>query len=159
MKKLFITLVAVLAMTFSAKAQFYAGGSIGLSAFSANGHTSSSFTLNPELGYDFNDKIAAGALVELAGSPFAFTVNPYLRWKFAKVNSSKFFTDIMGTIGTSNDTFIWGISLKPGILFDITKKVSFVTRIAAIGFQGAGGETAFNLNLFNGASIGVFYHF
>lgn len=160
MKKLFITLVAVLAMAFSAKAQFYAGGAIGLSVLSSNGHTSSSFTLSPELGYDFNEAIAAGALVEFAASsPVAVTVNPYFRWKFAKVNTTRFFTDVMASLGSQNESFVWGVSLRPGISFDITPKVSFVTRIAAIGVQGTKGKTLFNLNLFNGASIGVFYHF
>lgn len=159
MKKLFITLIAVLAMSFSAKAQFYVGGSFGLRVFSVSGSTSSSFVLSPEFGYDFNDKIAAGGLVELAVSPFAFNVNPYFRWKFAKINTTKFFTDVMASLGSSNDTFVWGATLRPGISFDITRKVSFVTRVAALGVQGTKDSTAFDFILFNGATIGVFYHF
>ncbi len=159
MKKLFLTLVAAMALAFSANAQFYVGGSFGLSVNSTKDHTSSSFYLNPEFGYDFNDKIAAGARVSLSGSPFAFSVDPYFRWKFTKVNSTKFFTDAMVSLGTADKNFMWGLSLQPGISFDITPRLSFVTRIAAIGVRGVENSTAFHLNLFNGASIGIFYHF
>ena len=99
MKKLFLTLVAAMALTFSADAQFYVGGSFGLSVQSTKDQTSSYFSLNPEFGYDFNDKIAAGAAVRLSGSPFAFSIDPYFRWKFAKINTTKFFTDVMATLG------------------------------------------------------------
>ncbi|MBQ0006604.1 MAG: hypothetical protein KBS57_04280, partial [Alistipes sp.] len=99
------------------------------------------------------------AAVRLSGSPFAFSIDPYFRWKFARVNSTKFFTDAMLSFGSSDKNFIWGVSLQPGISFDITSRLSFVTRIAAIGVRGIGDTTVFNLDLFNGATIGIFYHF
>ena len=157
MKKLIITLFAVLAMTFSAKAQMYVGGMVGLGISSSGGGTV--LTLSPEVGYDFNSKIGAGVLLELQGSPFTWSLNPYFRWKFAQLGKATFLSDFMASFGGFENVFTWGIHAMPGISFEITDKVSFVTRVASIGVSGGSENTSFNLNLFQGAQIGLFYKF
>ena len=158
MKKLFISLVAVMAMAFSANAQFYAGGGLGLAVVSS-GESTAAFVLSPEFGYDFSEKLAAGASLEVAATPFTFAFNPYFRWKFAGINSVKFFTDFTLSLGSAGKAFMWGISVMPGMSFDITPKFSFVTRVASIGVIGASGGAAFRLNLLSSGSVGFFYHF
>lgn len=158
MKKLIITLFAILAMTFSAKAQLYVGGSVGLGVVSVSGTSNSSWSLAPEVGYNFSEKIAAGASLELQGSPVSWTVNPYFRWKFAKVGKATFLSDFMASIGGAGSSLIWGLSANPGVAFELTDKVSLVTRFAAIGITGSGGSTAFQLNLFQTAQIGIFFN-
>lgn len=53
MKKLFVIVIALTAMCFSAKAQWYAGGSLALDVAVGGGASEFSFDIAPEAGYNF----------------------------------------------------------------------------------------------------------
>ena len=160
MKKILITLIALMAVAFSAKAQLYVGGSVGFGVVSGGGTTSASWNLTPEVGYDFNEKIAAGASLNLTGThQFAWSLNPYFRWKFANLGTAHFLSDFMVSAGTSGSVFTWGISANPGVSFDLTDKFSFLVRCSLLGVSGASDQAVFHLNILQGAQIGLFYHF
>ena len=62
MKKFFaVALVAMMAMT--ANAQVYVGGTVGFKSLSCDGTSATSFTINPELGYNLNENWAIGLSV------------------------------------------------------------------------------------------------
>ena len=104
MKKLCLTMfVAVLAI--GAQAQVYVGGGIGLgTAKYDNGFDDESVTLyklQPEIGYVFDDNFAVGVAFGWAGATKngqkSVSINPYVRYTFAKFNMVSVFVD--GTVG------------------------------------------------------------
>ena len=119
MKKIFaVALVAM--MTMTANAQVYVGGTVGLKSMSCDGTSATSFTINPELGYNLNDSWAIGVGVGYSTNNIAydkdggfagkldknvntFAVSPYVRYTFAKLDKVNFFADgIVSYANTGN---------------------------------------------------------
>ena len=182
MKKLIISFLTLAAVSFSAKAQLYVGGLVGLDLTAPKSSTVFTFQASPEVGYNFSDKFAAGASLNLVPSvtsfdgessgTFAWNIQPYVRFKFANIGKLKLFGDVavgLGTVGTSlrheditvksKAAFQWSVGLRPGISYDFTQHWSLVTHIAGISYGGTKNNNAFNLNIFSSASIGVYYNF
>lgn len=110
MKKIFLT-IALVAMTFSAKAQLFVGGEIGLSTVGGstkttyNGETmtaknggNTTISIAPELGYQFSEKFLVGASLGVnptitktytgentvtKTTTVGWSINPYARYRLA----------------------------------------------------------------------------
>lgn len=159
MKKLLLTILAVAAISFTANAQLYVGGNVGFGVTASDGGSATAWELSPEVGYNFNDSIAAGVALTFAGSPFSFSVDPYFRWYFAKAGNAKFLADAILSAGKVSDAFIWGLGVSPGIAFNINNRWSVVSHLAFIGYEGAKSGGAFTFSLLNNTRIGFFYNF
>lgn len=179
MKKIILTLLALSAMAFTAKAQWYVGGNVGLSATTAN--STIGWNITPEGGYILNETMQVGASLNFSGacggtdekySSFKFLITPYYRWAFYTIKSLRFWLEGDLALGSytatakaydgtkfSGTQFAWGIAVAPLISYDITQKWSIFTRIASIGVSGQGSDVSFNFMAINGPSIGVQYRF
>lgn len=147
MKKLFLSLVALLA-TVAASAQVYVGGEVGLWRNTEDNHTS--FTVAPQVGYNINDKWAVGL-------EFAYTheylnglkanaagVAPYARYTVAKAGPVSFLLD--GGVGFAtckykydkheSDSYnAWQIGISPAVKVSLTKKVDFIASLGFLGYR------------------------
>ncbi len=182
MKKLIISLFALIAVSFSANAQFYVGGLVGLSLTAPKNSTAFAFQASPEIGYNFSDRFAAGASLNLlpavtstdgdSSGTFAWNIQPYARFKFVNIGKLKLFGDAaveLGTVGSSfksegvtvksKNSFMWSVGFLPGISYDFTPNWSVVTRIAGISYGGTKNNNTFNLNIFSTVALGVYYSF
>lgn len=151
--------MAVAAISFTAKAQLYVGGNVGLAVTASSGGSATAWEISPEVGYNINDSLAAGLSVSFAGSPFSFSVDPYFRWYFAQAGNVKFLADGIFSAGQTEGLFIWGIGVSPGIAYSINDKWSIVSHLAFVGYEGARSDGAFSFNLLKNTRIGFFYNF
>jgi len=182
MKKILLILAAMVCLSFTAKAQWYTGGTIGF-GLSTGDPCKIVYGIEPEIGYRFTNKYSAGMSVFLGGtaygtSIFKFRANPYFRWAFLDFGPLKFFADAILSMGTnttsykvtpetsnSYTTFGWGVSIAPGLLVDVTERCAFVAHFATIGVSGDAGNSvvpstaAFDLAVVNGPSVGIHYYF
>lgn len=122
MKKVIITLAAIAAISFSADAQVFVGGSAGLGfnggKTTVNGNSSdnkSSFALSiaPNVGYYFADNFLAGARVGIAYdktttpgvisdtkvSSCTWALQPYARYRFGEWRSFGLWSEVNAGIG------------------------------------------------------------
>ncbi|MBR1448129.1 MAG: outer membrane beta-barrel protein [Prevotella sp.] len=149
MKKIMMTLAAAF-VAVSMNAQVYVGGSLGINAWSsqknAGDRSETTFSVLPEVGYNFNDEWAVGTVIgyesdKWAGiegvSENAFTFNPYVRYTFAKAGKVNFFVDgaVDFTSASDADWTSFGVGLKPGLAVNLTDNISFVSHLGLIGWQ------------------------
>lgn len=157
MKKVILVLVLAM-MAFTAKAQLYVGGGLGFVGTGAG----AAFSIAPEVGYGFNDNMAAGASIGLGISSglTQLSVDPYFRYYFAELGPVRFFGDahfnfthIMqsGEPGVST----WGIGVRPGLAVDLTDRWSIVAHVASLGYY----QGTFQFTLNSGSILGVYYSF
>lgn len=166
MKKIILVAVCAILATFSAKAQFYVGGQVGIDA--AN---SVNLSIRPEVGYNISDNFAVGAVLGLGFDKYDdhtatdFSISPYARYTFVKLGPASLFVDGMVDLyfsttkyedmDPSND-FQWGVGLAPGVAIPLTEKFSFVGHVGYLGYIGG----LFRANLdFNTFSAGLYYSF
>ena len=180
MKKIIITIAALAAFALSASAQWYVGGTAGLSINAPkNESTVFGLTIAPEGGYAFNDKMSVGAMIELTSSSADkisdtnFRVSPYFRYTFLQVGALNFFADGILSIGSetiknseydkSASGTAWGINIAPGFRINAIGNLDIVSRFITFGYNGtkAGGESAgeFAFQILTGPTIGVQYNF
>lgn len=175
MKKLFFTLmVAVLSLT--ASAQVYVGGEANLwRNYDAN---TTSFAIQPEIGYNLNEKWAIGTTVGyvhlyiLGMKVNGATIAPYARYNYAKLGPINLFLD--GGFGlntykikksdTSNNG--WQIGIMPGLAVNVSEKLSFIAHIGFLGWRdsdddiSAFGENGIGFKLSgNDLRFGLIYNF
>lgn len=170
MKKFIMTLVAAVAMTVSANAQVYLGGSLGIGGSKVNGGDNvTTYQVLPEIGYKFDKDWAIGTVVgfgkatpgELVtnstldtenSSRNYVTVQPYVRYTFVHSKYVNVFVDggfgythlnHAGT-GVSDQPQVsynaWTVGLRPGIEVNLNKKVSFVAHIGFAGYNTIKGD-------------------
>ncbi|MBP5258144.1 MAG: porin family protein [Prevotella sp.] len=147
MKKILMTLVSVV-FAMTASAQVYVGGGMGISTTTvkvkgADSKDVTSYKFVPEVGYNFNDKIAAGVAFGWEGSNKGglktVEVNPYARYTFVKSQYVNVFVD--GGIGYKHvygdDSDIDGlyVGFKPGVAVNLSNHLSFVSHIGFIGWE------------------------
>lgn len=174
MKKFFM--IAVMAVAaLSASAQVYVGGNIGFSSDKANSDAKATnkFTIAPEAGYTFSDKMAAGIQLGFttekhgdADAMNTFQVAPYARYTFCKSGAVDLFVDggiIFEAYGSDSGSS-FGVGLRPGIAFNASEKVAIIAKTGYLGYQfankDAGEWSKFAIGLDNAAvSFGVFYKF
>lgn len=162
MKKLILIAVAVLSLGFTANAKLYLGGGLGFSIRNSN----FSGYIAPEVGYEFNDNIAAGAFINLGGAKetFNWSINPYVRWTFFHAGGFGIFAEGTFGVGTTKVTGFdsqtnWNIAAVPGLSYRVNEHISFLSRICSLGYEryGDSGNFAFQLNMT--PTIGFAYNF
>ena len=126
MKKIALTLVLA-AFAFSANAQWVVGGQFGFNtnsnrddAYSIGSTTTTSFNINPKVGYQLNDQFQIGLQIlfgyqtnrAYAGANNTYTstptsqfgVSPYARWNFGNWKNCTLFLEGQFIFGTSPET-------------------------------------------------------
>ena len=176
MKKMILTALVAVA-SLAANAQVWVGGEVGFSATKTTidgdkQGAAAAFNLLPEIGYTLNDKFDIALTIGLShansngdyyeGSQKfdviggnledvnrnAFTINPYVRYKFAKTGDFTFFVDggfsytMIHYSNTSLATYDdnanqWALGFKPGISYALSEKVSLVAHVGGIGYSYA----------------------
>ncbi|MDH6354280.1 hypothetical protein M2132_000607 [Dysgonomonas sp. PH5-45] len=161
MKKILLTFALLLGLSFNVAAQeagkMWLGGTIGLSSDNWSGEqkTSTNFSINPEFGYNLNNKLAIAISLgyghvegdlALEDGTFSytsneFTVSPFVRYTVVKGNIGSFFVDggLEYTHSHMNsldyDTNIYGIGFRPGISINVTKSISLIAKCGQIGYK------------------------
>ncbi len=172
MKKILLTL-AFMVTTVVASAQFYVGGSFGF--WDNDDAESTTYSIAPEVGYVFNEKLAAGFSItyesaEIKGDEIsAFAFSPYARYTFAKIGSLSLFADggldIMSVDNGYESDTAWGIGIKPGLSVAISQKFSVLAHVGYLGYKNADEfasliyEPGFGLSLSNNLSLSLYYSF
>lgn len=172
MKKLILTLSALVSFAIGASAQFYVGGTTNFAILASGGATTVGFGLSPEAGYMFNEKIGVGGAVNLSisggsgNTVFGLNVAPYFRCVFAEAGKVKFFGDAIVPLGIQSSGkafFAWGIDIAPGIIVNAGGNWDIVTHLITLGYNGLAGKEAnggvFRFSVFSGPSVGVAYSF
>lgn len=178
MKKLFI-LALMVTCTIAAKAQFYVGGTFGLSAETTKvddeSHTNSVYSISPEAGYNINKVWAVGLSVGLSytvngGGEDVTTwgISPYARATFAHAGAVDFFAEAafayenaeVGDVSVDG----WGIGLRPGILVSLSDCLQLVGRTTLFKYATAGDspyklkQTGISLSPTN-VELGILFNF
>lgn len=171
MKKLILGAIVALS-SISASAQLYLGGTLGIATqtikVESESQTTTTFGIAPEIGYNFNDIWAIGTSVGVntlsseGNSSTTFVVNPYARATFAKVGNVKFFGEAAFEYDKNSDASGWGIGIRPGLLIDLSPKVSLIGRTILFQYTSTSSDgvtvsqTGFAIG--NNLSIGVIFN-
>lgn len=169
MRKLFFTLALILT-SMVASAQFYVGGSLGLSsANGGNAGKSTTFSIMPEVGYSFDNRWSLGGTLGFEwkkGEKSTFKVAPYARYAFIIIGKFAFYADgiiQLGVIDTksNNAEFCWGAGISPGFDFYMTDNITLSTRLGWIGHRDDGNEGEETAVIINGNELtfGISYSF
>lgn len=189
MKKFIFVLFAVITMAASANAQVYIGGTAGVVSFSKDNYTGdnddeTAFRILPEIGYKINSNWAVGGVIgyekgslSLLGQSQmtskdmkAFSIAPYARWTFVHSKYVNGFLDLgfgfmSGSIDDGDFT-AWNIGAKPGIEVNLSKHISFVTKLGFLGYEefnpdgDNNNSSSFGFNVSgNNIEFGVYYNF
>lgn len=144
MKKFLMTMV-VAVMALSANAQVYVGGGFGVGSTSIDGGDDvTTYKFVPEIGYSFDKDWAVGVAFGWEGAnkgAKTVSVNPYVRWTFARFNMVNVFVD--GGVeydhlyGNGADTDAFAFGLKPGVAVNLNDKLSFVAHVGFLGYEHA----------------------
>lgn len=157
MKKIFTSFIVLATLSLSANAQWYLGGGTGFDFISIDGATHATFSIAPEGGYNFNDKMSAGLAIPIIFSTStSVSIDPYFRYKFVKFGPVTLFADAYAEFGSIASEFSWGIGAAPGLMCDIKNNWSIAGCIGNIGYNNING---FNLHLINSISVGVYKTF
>ena len=170
MKKIVILLfVAMVAL--SAKAQVYVGGTVSL--WHNDDVDATTFTLNPEVGYNLNEKWAVGGILTFSHSKLdegkynAFGLAPYARYSYYENKVVRLFID--GGLGFSTQKVKgadagngFEIGFKPGIAIKLNDKFSVLAKCGFLGYRddymNAGSGYGFNFTS-EDLSFGFHYEF
>lgn len=161
MKKIFLT-VALVAMTFSANAQLFVGGEIGLNTIGGNTKVTSNnetqtqksnglttFTIAPELGYQFSEKFLVGASLGVTPiinrtytgentvtktTTVSWSINPYARYRLAALGNFGVWAQGGLSIGgnkqdENTSTFAFNIGILPVLSYSINEHFTLLTRL------------------------------
>ena len=162
MKKLMMA-AALAVASLSANAQVYLGGGVGFDSYH-NGDADKSYTafkIMPEIGYKLDDQISFGIsfgyssaehnsarlnLSKGAKKTTTLSINPYLRYTFARWNNVSFFGEVgfgyeneteSHTTGSDTKVNSWYLGVQPGIAVDLTKNFTFLTKIGWLGYESS----------------------
>ena len=170
MKK-FLLMVVVALTTLTANAQFYVGGELGV--WQDTDADQTTLTIAPGLGYEFNEKWAAGGEVVfsmMTDNYTKFAIAPYARWSFFESNRVKLFLDMgfgvsvtnfdydvidvedaeNGDIEADDDVTGFRIGVQPGIAFKLNDHFSVLAKVGFLGFDNEYakvGREGFGLNV------------
>lgn len=171
MKKILtLAVVAIAAVCGSAKADgLYLGGNVAFMHEHNDEFSYNQLTVLPEVGYNFNDKWAVGGTVgydylHICNAKVdynMFEFNPYARFTYFRTDNNllQLFIDGGAGFGTgrasyhndyiddSDTAVIWNVGFRPGIAINVTDKISIVSHIGFLGYQGA-NNTALESGLF-----------
>lgn len=169
MKK-FFTLAVVAVMALGASAQnWYVGGSLGFNKTTTTSYTeddeieiatkskTTTISIAPEIGYNFNETWAAGATIgfsHISNKPYkttTFEIAPYARYTYFRAGVISLFVDGGVSFATgktkvdlgdeaeasSKSISTYGIGLKPGVAFNVSEKFGFIAHMGFLGYEGA----------------------
>lgn len=180
MKK--IVLMAVMAIvSLTANAQAYVGGQFGfgvsktrLTGEFQKGQTSTDvFKIAPEVGYNFNKKVAIGMSAGIGLTSVTdmdhvteVAVSPYFRYKFVQSGPITVFSDVVAewssTLVKDETASAYGIGLRPGVSVDLGKNWSAAATTILFAHQYWADDeisrTQFNINP-SQLSVGFYYNF
>ena len=179
MKKFLLTAI-VAVVSLAANAQFWAGGSLnaGTSKTTLDGNdleTVNTIGIKPTVGYTLTDNLDVA--LELAfkhsdsykSNQNGFGFSPFARYTFVKSGNFKVFADggfsyaNIHTSGVEDNTNLWEIFVRPGISYDLTKKVFLTATVGNLNYQfsktGDYKINSFNLDLDSDISFGVYVRF
>ena len=172
MKKLFLmAFVAICAV--SANAQVWIGGNLGYD-YDSNfgGEKVHALSISPEIGFNISDKWAIACNLDYTFGKVVdgynvntFTINPYVRYTFAKAGIASFFVDggFEGGLQKVEDldaTSIFGIGVQPGVALQISKKVCLVTKLGYLGYRHTDDRDQFGFGVNNETTtFGAYYAF
>lgn len=140
---------ALMLAAATASAQLYLGGSIGLNREPSDNQTT--FTIAPELGYNFNEQWAVGGTLDFTHlytdgmSTNLFSIEPYARYSYFTYDRVRLFVDGGFGVGFGkskegdykSDTYtVYNIGFRPGVAFDINEKAGLVAHFGFLGYQG-----------------------
>ena len=148
-----MTLVALLAVV-SVDAQVFVGGSVNVEAEDnkRTETTSTKFSIEPEIGYMFNDKWGVGVKFGYGqsgkgdGKTTTFRLGYYLRYSYATFDKVNLFLDGGGMAENekvkANDykDVRADIGFKPGVSVNLTDRLSFVAHLGFIGWNFEGTD-------------------
>ena len=176
-----LIIISLLTISFAASAQIYIGGAIG-GAYVDSPTTSSSswaFSINPEVGYAFNEnwvvggRISYGKSVSQIDSPYlaeykstvnSFTINPYAACSFIKFKGFS----VWAEAGIEATTSLFTAYITPVLTYDLSRRIALKTELSfatlAVGaadggfvFAGSvGGDDAISTD---DLSIGFVFRF
>lgn len=179
MKKILFTLAALFIMAFSANAQVYVGGSLGLH----NDKQNFNLAFSPEVGYTFQNNTGVGCLFDFTfdkddTKTFGFGVNPYFEYDFLSIDKFTFYIHAYLHYAFSSAAFPtpdsrfdhkYGVSLHPGVIWNVADHWNAAFYFGGIEYmwnQSAGtafkdGAGDFNLGLATSVpfSIALYYAF
>jgi hypothetical protein len=130
----------------SANAQVYVGGSLGLWHNEHNAPSTTTFTIAPEVGYNFNEKWAVGAAIDYTHgkvegiSANSFAIAPYARYTYYQNGMVRLFVDGgfgVSTYKTTGSSSVTGaeIGFKPGVSLKLSEKFNFVAKCGFLGWR------------------------
>lgn len=156
MKKIMMTLAAV-AVAATMNAQVYIGGNLGFSTSKdktdpTDEQTVTGFTIQPEIGYQLDDKFGVGIVLgytsaktkhegNIGGVAYstdvkssAFAIKPYLRYQCFTAGNFNVFVDgglAFQTISRDNmkNEMDFGLFVSPGIAYNVNEKWSIVAHL------------------------------
>ena len=169
MKKFYLTLAAVAALTFASQAQtekgkFLVGGQVGFetSKVKDTDQKNNSFSINPTVGYFVSDNWAVGTGIgynwrksesgaQNETKENSFQVAPFAR-NYVGNGQFRFFSQLSvpmswgktETEGTNNSeikTEKYGVELAPGFAFFPTSKVSVELKVRGLYFESDKNKT------------------
>ena len=136
MKK-FVILLFVAMAALSAKAQVYVGGTVAL--WHNDDLDATTFALNPEVGYNLNEKLAIGGVLTFAHSKLdegkynAFALAPYARYSYYENKVVRLFID--GGLGFSTQK-VKGLDSVNGFEIGFKPGIAQVQRTCQMRFPG-----------------------
>lgn len=117
-----------------AKAQIILGGSIGFTP--GRDGTGIGINLAPEIGYSFNDKIAAGGYISYQSRYNSFGITPYARWHFVGIgNRVRLFLCATAPMRFSSGYQSYGLNVRPGLTIRIADNVGIMAHIGTFGYN------------------------
>ena len=167
MKKLLL-FVVIAFVSFCANAQFYLGGTAGISVNTVDRYATTSAVICPELGYKFNQIWAVGASIDAGysnerGGYGIIGFAPYARAIFAHVQSVSFFADAAlpyyTLISDGDSESMFSIGLRPGFLVNLNDNLQLQARATFVTIGLSGNNTSIGLAIANEFSLGVIYNF
>lgn len=165
MKKL-LFLVAFLATSMFASAQFYVGGGIGFDKTDDNGAKTTTYKFAPEVGYTLNDNWAFGLVLEYAdfdNDVCQYGIQPYARYTFYRNGAFSAFADgCVAYVKAENGGFDskgWGIGVEPGIAYSLSDKFSIVAKLGNLGYTDVEEKKSFGFEFDNELTFGLYYSF
>lgn len=180
MKKILMTLAAI-AMAATVNAQVYVGGTAGIGSMKVgDADNETAYKFLPEVGYNINNDWAVGVAFGWTkgdlqvlknnvdvNSQRMFQVNPYVRNTFVHTQYFNVFADLGFSYAHVNGYGdAYGIGITPGLAVNLSEKLSFVTKVAYVGWQHSKAKASDVKSDFFGVDIdatnvqfGLYYNF
>ncbi|MBP3227744.1 MAG: outer membrane beta-barrel protein [Bacteroidaceae bacterium] len=183
MKRTLLTALVLLTSTLGASAQFYAGGRLGWWRDGDTHHKR--FTIQPEVGYQWNEELTFGALFgyyndrsprvkenplpgDDATTTRSFELSPYVRYTALQAGPVELFTDFTVGFATSKTTAqqsrnSFRVGFRPGVSVALGKSFYAVAHTGFLGY--ADSEVGLYRDGFgfdisrNDLTFGIFYRF